>query len=223
MRLLALETSLAASSVALFDGDCLVACERLEERARVARALVPAMQQALASAGWRPGDVQIVAAAIGPGSFTGLRVGVTAAKTFAYAVGAAALGVSTLEAIAFAAPAQAGIICPVIDAQRKQLFAARYRRESGELQCLEGAHIASIDLFLATLGPGDVVTGPGLGLASDLLPAHVQVVDARYWPPSAEHVGRLAWRDYEAGRRGDPMRLAPMYIRESAAEEKAKK
>ena len=72
----------------------------------------------LKQVGWRPDDVQLVAVSVGPGSFTGLRVGVTAAKVFAYAVGAEVLGVDTLEAIAAASPDDVAEVSAVIDAQR---------------------------------------------------------------------------------------------------------
>jgi tRNA threonylcarbamoyladenosine biosynthesis protein TsaB len=165
-----------------------------------------------------------VAAAVGPGSFTGLRVGLTTAKTFAYAVGAKILGVSTLETIAFAAPLASGVICPVIDAQRKQLFTARFERlTSGELHCLEGARMQSTDDWLAGLAAGTTVTGPGLSLVSGRMPSDIDMADERFWLPTAEHVALLAWRDHQSGRRDDLWRLSPAYVRESAAEEKAGK
>jgi tRNA threonylcarbamoyl adenosine modification protein YeaZ len=100
MRILALETTDKTGSVAAMADGNLLAELTLEPTQRSAQSLAPALQQLLQQVGWQPADVQLVAVSIGPGSFTGLRVGVTAAKVFAYAVGAEVLGISTLEAIA---------------------------------------------------------------------------------------------------------------------------
>jgi tRNA threonylcarbamoyladenosine biosynthesis protein TsaB len=99
MRILALETSDQTGSVAALDGDNLLEELILEQSQRSAQSLAPAMQNLLRRVGWQPSDVQLVAVSVGPGSFTGLRVGVTAAKVFAYAVGAEVLGINTLEVI----------------------------------------------------------------------------------------------------------------------------
>ena len=76
----------------------------LPEKSRTAQALVPAIRSQFDAAGWKPTDVQLIAVTQGPGSFTGLRVGITTAKTFAYAVSAQVIGVNTLLALAEQAP-----------------------------------------------------------------------------------------------------------------------
>ncbi len=103
MRILALETTDKTGTVAALDGSNLLAEMTLEPTRRSAQTLAPAIQSLLSQVGWRPPDVQLVGVSIGPGSFTGLRVGVTMAKVLAYAVGAEVLGVDTLEAVAAAA------------------------------------------------------------------------------------------------------------------------
>jgi tRNA threonylcarbamoyladenosine biosynthesis protein TsaB len=106
MRILAIETTDKTGSVAAMADDNLLADLMLDRTQRSAQSLAPAISRLLKQVGWLPSDVQLVGVSIGPGSFTGLRVGVTAAKVFAYAVGAEVLGVNTLEAVA--ANAQGG-------------------------------------------------------------------------------------------------------------------
>ena len=106
MIVLALETSALAGSVALFHGDRLLVQRELDSTRRSAQTLAPALAELLAAAGLTPRDVRLVATTVGPGSFTGLRVGVTTAKTFAYAVGAEVLGLNTLEVIAAQTPSE---------------------------------------------------------------------------------------------------------------------
>jgi tRNA threonylcarbamoyladenosine biosynthesis protein TsaB len=105
MHILALETTAVTGSVAASDGTNLLLELDLAPQQRSAQSLAPAILQLLCRVAWKPLDVELVAVTIGPGSFTGLRVGVTTAKTFAYAVGAAILGIDTLETIAAGMPA----------------------------------------------------------------------------------------------------------------------
>jgi len=232
--ILALETSSQAGSVALLNcnvggvevsdsvlSQCLLSADR-----RSAQSLAPAMAQVLAEAGKRPADVGLVAVTIGPGSFTGLRVGVTTAKTFAYAAGCECLGVDTLEVIAAQVPLgtpTSGELHAVLDAQRKELFLARFRWDGSVPVRLEENRTVPADQWLAGLAPGTTVTGPGIKRLIDRLPAGVVAAPELQRDPQAATVGRLAWRDYQAGRRDDLWKLAPKYLRVSAAEEKAGK
>ena len=125
-RTLALETSGLSGSVAACDGGRLLAERELAQGSRSAQSLAPALRQLLAQVGWQARDVHRVAVTVGPGSFTGLRVGVTTAKAFAYAVGAEVIGINTLDVIAAQAPVEAARVAVALDAQRQELFAAVY-------------------------------------------------------------------------------------------------
>ncbi len=226
MLILALETSSQAGSVALLEGDNVLSQRVLATDRRSAQTLVPAISELLAEAGRMSKDVNLVAVTIGPGSFTGLRVGATAAKTFAYATGCACLGVDTLEVIAEQAPKLRTVVGvshelhAVLDAQRKELFLARFRMESEHLVRLDEHRIVPAERWLAELVPGTVVTGVGINRLVDRLPAGVIVVEPMLREPQARTVGKLAWRQFQAGRRDDLWKLAPKYLRLSAAEEK---
>jgi len=229
--ILALETSSQAGSVALFSGqvagvvvsDSVLSQRVLSAERRSAQSLAPAIAQVLAEAGKRAADVGLVAVTIGPGSFTGLRVGVTTAKTFAYAIGCECLGVDTLEVIAAQVPLGThsnGELHAVLDAQRKELFLARFRWDGSVPIRLEENRIVPADQWLSGLAPGTTVTGPGIKRLLDRLPAGVVAASELHRDPQAATVGRLAWREYQSGRRDDLWKLAPKYLRPSAAEEK---
>ena len=225
MRILAIETTERIGSVAALQGSKLVAESRLTSDQRSAQSLAPALAQLLKQLGWRAAEVNLIAVTSGPGSFTGLRVGVTTAKTLAYAAGAEVLGVNTLEAIASQAPATDdevnAKVTAVIDAQRGQLYSASFVRESnGAIRCVEDTHIVDCADWLAKRRAGEVVTGPGLSRQIDDLPPDVTVVEPADWAPRAATVGMLAVAQYENGHRDDLFRLAPQYYRPSAAEEK---
>jgi tRNA A37 threonylcarbamoyladenosine modification protein TsaB len=144
------------------------------------------------------------------------------AKTLAFATRAEVMGVNALEVIARQAPT--GGACAleaVMDAQRGQLFVGRFNRSAtGETAWLGEPLIADEGEWLAELKPGTVVTGPGLAKLVDRLPAGVTAVDRQYWQPTAAEVGQLGRQFYEGGRRDDLWKLAPLYLRPSAAEEK---
>lgn len=221
MRLLALETSGLGGSVATLDesGRCDVV--PLDPTQRSARALAPAMHEALQRAGWKPRDVQVVAVTAGPGSFTGLRIGVTTAKTFCYATGADLVAVDTLDALALqAGEHDAARLHTVLDAHRNELFAASFVRRDGVWHRSAETHLVGVESWLASLLDGDVVTGPVATKLQARLPQYVAVVDPNLREPRAGAVARIAAEAYRAGRRDDPWKLTPWYGRLAAAEEK---
>ncbi|HEX4000359.1 MAG TPA: tRNA (adenosine(37)-N6)-threonylcarbamoyltransferase complex dimerization subunit type 1 TsaB [Pirellulales bacterium] len=234
MKILAIETTDQAGSVALLDNRRVVGEHRLAPGQRSAQSLAPAIRDLLAATGWRPADIRLVAAAIGPGSFTGLRVGLTTAKTFAYAVQCDLVGVPTLEVVAVQAagerPGARGQILAVLDAGRQQVFSARFQPLAAAMQCIEPTAILDDADWLAGLWSTaslpsrseqiELLSGPGLRKFAGQLPAEIHLAPAEMWSPGAATVGRLALDRHQAGQRDDPWSIVPMYYRLSAAEEK---
>lgn len=237
-RLLALETSGRAGSVAALDGTRLIAERTLDPARGSAATLAPAIRDLLGEVHWRPADVQVVAVAAGPGSFTGLRIGVMTAKTLAYALGADVIAVDTLDVIAQQAPSITAQQAPsntalqalddtrplwaVIDAGRDELFAARYlgNWQSGELIAERPTALVRVADWLAELNSGDWVSGPLPARLEPMLPRGVQLVELPLRLPQARTVGRLALARHAAGVRDNHWELAPKYHRLSAAEER---
>ncbi|MGD0897285.1 MAG: tRNA (adenosine(37)-N6)-threonylcarbamoyltransferase complex dimerization subunit type 1 TsaB [Thermoguttaceae bacterium] len=221
VRTLALETTETIGSVAAADDDNLLVEHQLDPSQRSAQSLAPAIRDVLQQAGWQPSDVRLVAVTIGPGSFTGLRVGVATAKVFAYAAGAEVLGIDTLEVIAAAAGPEVQDLWTAVDAQRGDVVVrAFHRAPSGWLEPAGPAALVPFDTWLTGLPPGSLVSGPALGKLSGVLPPGVAALDPKHWRPTAANVARLALRHYLAGRRDDLWALVPHYSRRPAAEEK---
>lgn len=225
MRILALETSGLSGSVALFDDATeTLQVESLKPGQRSAQALAPAIHRVLLDSGWRTGDVEGIAVTAGPGSFTGLRIGVTTAKTLAYALNASLLGVNSLDVLASAVPANEARLWAVLDAHRGQLFAAAYRsdaegrwqREDPTSECA----LPAVDDWLAQLQSGDWVTGPIVARLANRLPAGVVAAPEELREPQAASVAKIASTLFAQGRRDDVWNLVPYYGRLSAAEEK---
>jgi tRNA threonylcarbamoyladenosine biosynthesis protein TsaB len=221
VKILALETTDSVGSVAaMTDGNLLLELE-LNAQQRTARSVPPGIKNLLERVEWKPTDVQLVALTVGPGSFTGLRVGITMGKTFAYSVGAEILGVNTLDTIAEAAPADVSALTAVIDAQRGDIVSRSYKRgPDGWLLPRDDQHLISTDRWLQELPDGMAVAGPALTKIALRLPTHVTLLEQKYWTPRSAMVAQLANRQYTAGRRDDLWTLLPQYSRRSAAEEK---
>ena len=137
LKILALETTDAQGSVALCVGGEILTSRRLDAERRSAQTLAPTIKETLTEFGWAPQDVDAVAVAVGPGSFTGLRVGVATAKMFAWAVGAKMIGVDALEAIAAEIErlpngATEGVVSVGIDAQRGDAAVRRFWVETAK-------------------------------------------------------------------------------------------
>ena len=222
VKILALETTERIGTVAAAEDDHIVGQLRLDPALRSAQSLVPGLAQLLDQVDWQPADVDLVTLTIGPGSFTGLRLGVTTAKTFACAAGAEILGVDTLEVIAAAVPHEIDRLAVAVDAQRGQLAAAVFRRrDDGRFEAEEPTRLVDAQAWLARLAEeGVTVAGPILDKLKSRLPGNLKTVIPEFWHPTAGAVARLAWADYARGRRDDPWQLVPRYSRRSAAEEK---
>jgi tRNA threonylcarbamoyladenosine biosynthesis protein TsaB len=134
--ILNIDTAMSTAGVCLaMDGDVLALAES-QDRAAHSTWLHPAIGRMLEETGHRPGDLQGVAVTAGPGSYTGLRVGMAAAKGFCYALGIPLIAENTLNVMAFSAREQlseADLLCPMIDARRMEVFTAVYQRDGGLL------------------------------------------------------------------------------------------
>ena len=221
MKILALETTEKIGTVAALCDDKVLAELELSKQQRTTQSLAPSLKTLLKEVGWRPDEVDLVAVTVGPGSFTGLRVGVTTAKVFAYAAGAEVLGVDTLETIAAGAPDDIQSISVAVDAQRGEVVAGSFRRGPDGWFCPTAkSELIDAGVWLRGLPPGSVVAGAVLRKLSDRVPDQVTVLAPQFCSPRASNVGRIAGRDYAAARRDDIWGLVPRYSRRSAAEEK---
>ena len=223
MKLLALESSAKAASCAvLSDGEPLASAWQATGLTH-SRTLLPMAADMLASSGLSLSDMDAVAVAAGPGSFTGLRIGIAAAKGLAWGAEKPCVGVSTLEAMAWPLSHLGGILVCAMDARRQQIYNAVFRCENGVLVRLREDRAISLEDAAADLrgleGPMTVVgDGAALchdyllaaGIPCDLAPAHLRL-------QSAVGVGMAAWRLWPQGA-VSPQDLRPNYLRLSQAE-----
>ena len=224
MLILAFETSAKAASVAVLEDEKLLAESYQNTGLTHSQTLMVMAQDALKQCGKTPADVQAVAVAQGPGSFTGIRIGVAAAKGFAWGADIPCYGVSTLEAMAVSLGVYNGYICPVMDARRSQVYNALFRADCGKLTRLsEDRAISLQDLGedVRKLENPIFLVGDGSVLCYNTL---LEKVPGLIRPPEhrmhqrAVGVGILASRLHRQGIAGDGAGLTPNYLRLSQAE-----
>jgi tRNA threonylcarbamoyladenosine biosynthesis protein TsaB len=157
----------------------------------------------------------------GPGSYTGLRVGVMSAKTLAFAVGCRLLALDTFAAIARQAPPEAQAVDVVADAQQNRFYIQRYVRQptGGKWQAQTPLSITPIGVWLPQLAPGVWASGPGLAGRMEILPSSALVVPEADWHPRAESLLALGIERWQRGEHDDPFAAEPLYLRPSSAEE----
>jgi tRNA threonylcarbamoyladenosine biosynthesis protein TsaB len=223
MSLLAIDTSTDRAVLALATDDGRMWVSATEAGRRHGRDLLPRLKDLLESAGVSTDEVGAIAVGLGPGSYTGLRVGVTAAKTLAYVNGAPLVGLESLHAIGRDAPASALRVSVIADAQRDELYVAEFGRAAAgaPLVPLVETRIEGVSSWLSRLGPGIVVLGPALaspGVRSSV-PVALIAGDGAASGPTGESLVAAAREVLSAGRRENPWLLEPRYLRRSAAED----
>ena len=224
MRILAFETSAKAGSVALLQDGVLLAEFYQNTGLTHSQTLLNMAQQLLNHCQLTPNQVDAVAVAAGPGSFTGVRIGVAAAKGFAWGLELPCYGVSTLEAMAVQLGAYNGVVVPVMDARRAQVYNGLFRAEQGTLTRLCEDRAISLEELGQQLqqleGPFFLV-GDGSDLTYRTLEAQVPglVLPAEHkMHQRASGVALVAEKRIQSGASGDGATLQPNYLRLSQAE-----
>ena len=224
MRILAFETSAKAASAALLEDGKLLGESYQNTGLTHSQTLLCMAEDLIRACGYTPRDIGAVAVAAGPGSFTGVRIGMAAAKGFAWGGELPCYGVSTLEAMALGFGVHSGIVCPVMDARRNQVYNALFRAENGRLTrlCPDRAialeelkqELAAYDQQIYLVGDGSILSFETL---KETLPGLVLPPEHRMHQ-RAGGVGLAARQQILAGDPGDAAALVPNYLRLSQAE-----
>jgi tRNA threonylcarbamoyladenosine biosynthesis protein TsaB len=221
LKILAFESSTSRGTIALLSNEKLVQQLDFPAGQRTAQSFAPALDQLLREHLSSAKEIELVALTVGPGSFTGLRIAVTAAKTLAYATHAHIVALNTLDVLVQQLPTSVTRACAVMDAQRHQFFAAQYRRDHDETWVVtRPCHIVDQQALLQQTPHDMMLTGPGLKkLEPQSLESSV-VSTPDVWSPQAATLGTLAWKRHLAEDYDDLWSVSPAYYRPSYAEEK---
>jgi tRNA threonylcarbamoyladenosine biosynthesis protein TsaB len=221
MNLLAVDTSTASCSVALFSDRRLLAEEIYTAGKTHSRHLLSIIDRLLDRCRYRPADVDGIAVTRGPGTFTGLRIGIGTVKGLAVATGAKVVGINSLAALAWPLTVVDVPVVAMIDARRGEVYHASFHGRTPNPKPTGSTSVDSPDAAARKLPPGAILVGSGALLYRDLFEARspgVRFGDATTHVIRAASVGRLAMECFDAGEGVDLNTLAPEYIRQSDAQ-----
>lgn len=194
MKILAYDSSSDVLNAALFEGSKKLAESTSPLFTRHSSVLAPTLEKLLKKQGWKMEKVECIAVGLGPGSFTGLRVGLTTAKIIAYATGARLVGVPSLEILAVGAKASSGRIAVMLDAKKERVYAAIYKKNaSGSLQIIQAPILTDAKSFLKKAGESAIIIG------GDVF-------------PKASDLAAIALERIQQKKFNDPFKLEPLYL-----------
>jgi tRNA threonylcarbamoyladenosine biosynthesis protein TsaB len=222
-RALAVETSGRTGSVALVDEAGTVEEADFPHGLQHAAGLIPLIDQLCSARGWKPTDLQEVYVSAGPGSFTGLRIGITLAKTLAFATGVRLVAVPTMRVLVENSPPDARHAIIVLDAKRDQIFTARFERQGDHWLERQPPHLDHLTAMLERSPRPVYVVGEGIPFHQQHIPSaspDVIVTPSDSWRARASILARIGARLARAGEFVDPFLLEPIYIRMPEAQEK---
>jgi tRNA threonylcarbamoyladenosine biosynthesis protein TsaB len=224
MNILALDTSGSTATAAVSADGYMIGEFSIRNGRTHSQKVIPMMESLLGILDLKPSDIDLLAVANGPGSFTGLRIGVVTMKAFAYALNIPLIEVPTLMALACTVGETGGMVCPMMDARNRQVFTGIYRIDgdtvSVHLQDC-GISIEELARIVKDLGAPIRFVGDAVPLYQEFLTE--QKIVASFAPDGlythrAASVARLAWFMHQKGFAADAFSAVPNYLRKSQAE-----
>lgn len=225
MKILAVDTSSIVATCAILDEDKLIGEYILNHKRTHSQKIMPIIKEILESSELKPEYIDVFAVSIGPGSFTGLRIGVATIKSLAHVTNKPVVGIPTLDALAFNLPYSEGIIVPIMDARRNRVFTGIYKWENGSLCVIQKQNVMELDELINILSKRNesiIVNGDGtLVYREKLLKA---LGDRVLFAPKSANMARassvaeLALSRAKEGKLESFFDLVPDYLRKSQAQ-----
>ena len=222
MKILAVDTATKSCSVAVIDEDSLLAESTSVIDQTHSRQLLNIIDTVLAKAGLKITQLDGFAVSIGPGSFTGLRIGIASVKGLAFSLNKPVVGVSSLETLAFQCNQNPYLICPVLDARKQEVYYCHYRYKNGKLEKESQERVASPAEAVLGIREPCVFIGNGAKLYQELISTELKglahfVAESQH-TIQASAVARLSLPRFKRQETDDVHLLVPYYIRNSDAE-----
>jgi tRNA threonylcarbamoyladenosine biosynthesis protein TsaB len=222
MHILGLDTSTMTGSVAVVTEQRVLVEYTLHTRVTHTERLLGAIDSALKAVELSVHDLDGIAVSIGPGSFTGLRIGVTTAKSLAYSLQRPIAGITSLDALAARYLFTPTLVCPLLDARKREVYAAFYRNPGPDVQRVSNHMVASPESLFRTVTDPVILLGDGVlpyrSKLENLLGVSARFADVPHSTPSGSMIAQLGYARLKAGDADDALTLAPLYVRKSDAE-----
>lgn len=220
MRVLGLDTSAYANAIGILEDGRILADFTFEARTDTLEKIVTHIDTALKGAGLKLEDIDGFGVGLGPGSWTGIRVGVTVGKTLAFSTGKPVCGISTLEVLAFQAKKSSRLICPIISTGAKDtVYAGFYRRQDGALAREGEYYVGDLSGLAKMISEPVVLIGTGIDShLRTIKQASARIdIEAIEDAPRGASVALLVLARFQRGESDDVLSLAPLYLKESTA------
>lgn len=222
MKILAIDSCSNVATGALVEDEVLIGQFSLNNKTTHSTKLLPQIEYMMKNADTNFADIDLFAVTIGPGSFTGERIGVATAKALAHAVNKPIVGVSALKSMAYNFKYTDYLICPIMDARREQVYTATYRWENDELVTIKEDRAMALDDLLSEIGEDTIFLGDGVPVFKDKITEKLGNI-AHFAPANLLHingggVAEAGKNEYKKGNAKDYGSLVPTYLRLSQAE-----
>jgi tRNA threonylcarbamoyladenosine biosynthesis protein TsaB len=218
MKILAIDTSCRYCCIGVSDRDTLYEYS-VQLQKKLSTFLVPSIQRVLEALGWDARDVDYFACCLGPGSFTGVRIGVSAMKAMSWALRKPIVGFSSLAAIARNDPGRNGFVVPVCDAKRNLIYCGIYRWRKDTLSSVTPDKLLSFDAMAALVKKnthGSVTfVGDAVGLYKERIAfecKHAVLLDKDHWYPKPRHILMIVKEKIARKQIEDPVKIKPVYL-----------
>ena len=230
MKVLAIDTSTVVAAVALMDDGKLLGEYSINNKKTHSQKLMVMIDEIMKALDIKPSDIDVFAASIGPGSFTGLRIGVTTAKAMAYATNKPVVGVPTLDALAYNIVTSEFIICPILDARNSQVFTALYEVKGKSFERITeymGIPVFELVQIFVRNNKKVIFTGDAIDLHKDYFKSELGE-NCEFAPlgnrlQRGASVAELALMRAKEGKFTSSFELVPFYLRKSQAERELEK
>lgn len=230
MKVLAIDTSTVIAAVAVMDDEKLLGEYSINNKKTHSQKLMVMVNEIMKNLDLKTSDIDIFAASIGPGSFTGLRIGVATAKAMAYAMNKPVVGVPTLDALAYNIVTSRSVICPILDARNNQVFTALYESDGKKLEKMTdymGITVSELVEFIRQNDMQVIFTGDAVDLHMEYFKSELGE-NCEFAPLGSRlqrgaSVAELAIQMAKEGKLSDSFELVPFYLRKSQAEREMEK
>ena len=214
MKILGIDTATKSLSLGIYDDGRVYECE-LESGRKLSSLLAPVTARCLEAAGLEVADIDYFACGLGPGSFTGMRIGIAFIKGMAWAAKKPVAGISTLDILAKNVSGASEEIVTAVDAKRDLIYCSIYKNKNGVLKRMAPHMLLSPDQLLKKVKPNSIILGDAAGLYKELFLRRVKgavVLDRDHWYPKANNLIELALARIKGKELTDCFRLKPIYL-----------
>ncbi|MFH1857302.1 MAG: tRNA (adenosine(37)-N6)-threonylcarbamoyltransferase complex dimerization subunit type 1 TsaB [Candidatus Omnitrophota bacterium] len=216
MKWIAMDTSTEYLSLGISEGEEVLYAQTVFLERKHSTELLPFLEKALEQVNFSIEETGGFIVGLGPGSFTGLRVGVSMVKAMASSLGKPLVGIPTLDCLAFAVPENAASIAVLVDAKRNQIYAARYEKKNTHLRKITKERVMLPESFLKSLKGETLFLGDGAVLYRDLIQKRMgpkaRFAEPAYNIPNPEALIALGRAHFEEGKLENPKTLVPLYL-----------